>query len=98
MQTTSFGFVSVAIAALGLCLAAGCSSSLPAVTTTPDCDAIVDACHPKDPGSGPVHECHETAETAAAAHDAKTCTDKKNACVALCNAATTPTKGDAGAD
>jgi hypothetical protein len=76
----------------------GCSSSLPSTSTTPpDCEAIVEACHPKDPGSGPVHECHETAETAGTAHDAKTCADKKVACVTLCNAAATPA-GDAGKD
>jgi hypothetical protein len=95
MQTTSFG---PTLAALGLLLAVGCSSSLPSVSTTPpDCEAIVDACHPKDPGSGPVHDCYETAQTAGTAHDAKTCADKKVACVTLCNAAATPA-GDAGKD
>jgi hypothetical protein len=89
---------SVASALLSLSFAVGCSSSVPSLAGVPaDCQAILDACHPKDPGSGPVHDCHEAAETAGDVRDAKTCADKKSGCVALCTAAATPTK-DAGAD
>ena len=27
-----------------------------------ECEAIVEACHQADPGTGPIHECHENAE------------------------------------
>lgn len=54
------------------------------------CDAIVEACHPLDTGSGTPHECHELAESASAT--AATCEAKKAECLAACTAA-----GGAGA-
>ncbi|MBS2012918.1 MAG: hypothetical protein JST00_08530 [Deltaproteobacteria bacterium] len=56
------------------------------------CQAILDACHEKDVGTGPVHDCHELG------HDATSdapCAAKKDECVKTCNAATTD---DAGSD
>jgi hypothetical protein len=55
------------------------------------CKAIVEACHPKDTGSGPIHECHEFAESGKTEAD---CAAKKAECLATC--AQGPT--DAGAD
>jgi hypothetical protein len=56
-----------------------------------ECEAIVAACHPVDPGSGPITECHEFAEVAT--RTAAECTSMSVACLALCRAA-----ADAGAD
>jgi hypothetical protein len=30
--------------------------------TPPECEEIFEACHDVDPGSGPIHECHENSE------------------------------------
>ena len=43
-------------------LAAGCGDD--ADDPIPECEAIAEACHPVDPGTGPIHECHENAEAA----------------------------------
>ena len=48
------------------------------------CLEIVERCHPLDLGSGPVHDCHESAE---ATWDEATCNAKKAACFAACTAA-----------
>ena len=74
---------------------AACSSKTSTTDAgdAPECTAIVEACHPKDPGTGQIHECHEAAEKNVAAD----CKAKQAACVALCNAAPAPTT-DAGAD
>jgi hypothetical protein len=48
---------------------------------TPSCDAIVEACHPLDKGSGPIHECHESAEEGATE---ASCAAKKAECLAVC--------------
>jgi hypothetical protein len=65
-------------------------------TMAPSCQAITDACHDVDPGSGPIHDCHETAHedgTAAA------CDPIEAMCLALCNAAADGgAGGDAGID
>lgn len=53
------------------------------------CQAIIDACHPKDVGEGAAHDCHDFAH-APAANEAS-CAAKKTECLATCNAA------DAGA-
>lgn len=48
------------------------------------CQRIVDACHEVDPGTGPIHDCHETA------HDVGTdeaCAPIETSCVAMCVAA-----------
>ncbi len=57
-----------------------------------DCDAIVEACHDYDTGTGPLTECHDLA------HDATSntvCLPERERCVALCEAAAAMT--DAGA-
>lgn len=57
-----------------------------------DCDAIIEACHDYDTGSGPLSECHDLA------HDATSnavCLPERDRCVALCEAAAAAT--DAGA-
>lgn len=58
------------------------------------CQRIIDACHEVDPGTGPIHECHETG------HDVGTdeaCAPIEADCVAMCEAAAT-TDGGAGED
>lgn len=61
----------------------------------PACQAIIDACHPKDDGTNlDVNGCHETA------HDATSnapCEAEQARCVALCEAAAVP-GSDAGTD
>ena len=54
----------------------------------PECEEIVEACHPVDPGSGPINACHLGAEGATSA---QWCIDMSATCLALCAAA-----GDAG--
>jgi hypothetical protein len=62
--------------------------------TTPrpaECEAIVDRCHALDPGSGPIHDCHESAES----------TWSQAECVAnaaICQAVCVATDSDAGAE
>jgi hypothetical protein len=46
----------------------------------PDCQAIVDACHEADPGSGPAHDCHVLAEE----NNAGTCAEQRASCVSVC--------------
>jgi hypothetical protein len=46
------------------------------------CTAIVDACHPKDTGSGPIHECHEFAESGKTESE---CAAKKAECLSTCS-------------
>ncbi len=51
----------------------------------PACDAIIEACHPVDVGQGGmVTDCHTLAHEATSE---ATCTPKKDACVAACQAA-----------
>lgn len=57
------------------------------------CQAIIDACHEKDVGTGPVHDCHDLGHEATS--DAP-CAAKKDECVKTCNAA--GTEDDAGSD
>ncbi len=48
------------------------------------CQAIIDVCHDVDPGSGEIHDCHQTA------HDEGTdeaCGPIEERCVMLCQAA-----------
>src|SRR5262245_43590468 len=49
--------------------------------TPAECEAIVEKCHDLDPGSGPIHECHEYAE---AGHTAEECKAKQAECFPLC--------------
>ncbi len=46
----------------------------------PDCQAIVDACHEVDPGSGEANDCHVLAEK----NDASVCTEHRASCVSVC--------------
>lgn len=46
------------------------------------CDRIVEACHPKDTGSGKPHDCHESAE-ATTATDAE-CAKIEDDCLTAC--------------
>lgn len=80
------------ILAFALCLAlSGCPSSPGSdaggypdgPTTFPDCDAIVEACHEVDPGTGPIHDCHETAHDAASNEP---CAPIRATCVMMCEA------------
>jgi len=48
------------------------------------CQAILDACHSKDVGEGPSHDCHEVAHDTGA--NEAGCAAKKTECVATCNA------------
>ncbi|MBI5499881.1 MAG: hypothetical protein HY907_06535 [Deltaproteobacteria bacterium] len=55
------------------------------------CQEITDACHEVDPGSGPIHACHE------ASHDVGTreaCDPVRDECIALCHAAADADAGD----
>jgi hypothetical protein len=46
------------------------------------CERIVEACHPKDTGSGAPHDCHEFAEGADVTDDA--CAVKEDDCLTAC--------------
>lgn len=60
------------------------------------CAEIIERCHPLDLGSGPIHECHEGAEST---WDEATCTAKKASCFAVCTAPTDGGgDGEVGAD
>jgi YVTN family beta-propeller protein len=50
----------------------------------PECEAIVEACHPLDHGTGKAHECHEAAEAADAT--AASCQAISAECLAACGA------------
>jgi hypothetical protein len=67
----------IKIAAVSCLLAvAGCTSEEGA------CERIVEACHEADPGSGPIHDCHEDAE-APGVTDA-ICAEREDDCHELC--------------
>lgn len=69
-------------------LLAACSPS--SVSPPAECEEIVEACHMVDPGTGPIHDCHEFAE--AMGRTAAECSAMRASCIALCRAA-----ADAGA-
>lgn len=50
---------------------------------TPECQAIVDACHDVDDGTGRISECHEMAHE----DDSAQCATDQEECVGLCEAA-----------
>lgn len=53
------------------------------VEPMPSCEMIIGRCHDVDPGSGPIHDCHETA------HDGESeaaCAAILDDCLMLCNA------------
>ncbi len=78
---------------MALVVGAGCSDDHSHGTTSfATCLAIIDACHPVDPGTGQIHECHEAAESATSD---EACVAKKDSCLALCKAAP-PVTADAG--
>lgn len=52
-------------------------------TTTHDCADIIAACHEVDPGSGPIHDCHEVGHDG----DEAACTPVRASCVSMCEAA-----------
>lgn len=81
MRSNLIGW-SVALLVLG-----ACDGQSPAHGES--CQAIIDVCHDVDPGSGPIHDCHETAHELNEA----ACEPIEEECVALCVAAA----GDAGA-
>lgn len=71
-------------------LLVGCASDDAPSTETdrhtspyPSCQAIIDACHPKDIGEGAVHDCHDVASNGPEA----SCSARKAECIATCNAA-----------
>ena len=48
-----------------------------------ECKEIIEACHEADPGSGPIHECHENAEEGWSKDQ---CTANRQRCLGLCSA------------
>jgi len=92
-MTTSSRAITLPILVLSL-LVGGCKDDEPAATTRPDCEAIVERCHPLDPGTGPIHECHETAEAAATTN--AMCVAQRASCFATC-VATDAGTSDGGA-
>ena len=76
---------------MGGFVAAACSSDeedTGSKASAADCDAIIDACHTKDDGSGgDLTECHEGAHDTVGTNDFSFCAANKSRCVALCNAA-----------
>lgn len=75
----------------GLSTLVGCSSDEESTGgskgSVADCDAIIDACHDKDPGTGDINVCHETAHDLVLGSDFSYCAANKSRCVSLCNAA-----------
>lgn len=51
-----------------------------AVSLSPDCAEIMEACHPKDEGTGHIHECHEIAHS----NETEMCTEMKEHCLSIC--------------
>ncbi|MFO0613479.1 MAG: hypothetical protein U0414_12860 [Polyangiaceae bacterium] len=51
-------------------------------TEAGSCERVVEACHPKDTGSGKPHDCHEAAE-AAGVTDAE-CAKTEDECLEAC--------------
>lgn len=50
----------------------------------PECEEIIEACHDVDPGEGPIHECHESAEEA---WSQSQCQENLAMCLEVCSAA-----------
>jgi hypothetical protein len=49
-----------------------------------ECTEIVEACHAADPGSGPIHACHESAEEEWTKDQ---CVSNRTSCLTMCAAA-----------
>jgi hypothetical protein len=64
--------------------ALGCSDSHTHEDVSGSCKAIIDACHPLDTGSGPIHDCHEMSESSTE----ETCNSKKADCLSVCKPGT----------
>jgi len=62
----------------------------------PSCDALFIACHDADPGSGPIHDCHELGHDESSTE--ATCAAEVTRCTMLCEAAAAVDAGpfDAG--
>lgn len=74
---------SLLLIGLSLFALAACDDGEPPHEHAESCQNIVDVCHDVDPGSGRIHECHETAHD----EDAAACEPIEAECVALCEAA-----------
>ena len=73
-----------ALSATGAASACSDSDDMTGETALPaDCQAIVDACHHVDVGTGPVHDCHAMAEMG----QASSCSSQRSSCVQMCEAA-----------
>jgi hypothetical protein len=55
-----------------------------------ECEAIVEACHPLDQGTGAIHECHESAESDWKKEE---CVSNSARCLNLCKAMDAGAKG-----
>src|SRR4051812_19471337 len=75
----------LALVTSGALVMVGCGTgtTMPdAAASPPECEAITSRCHPLDPGSGPIHECHEMAEATTAT--AASCMAQQAMCFAVC--------------
>jgi hypothetical protein len=72
--------------ALAFVIVVGCSDDKKTTEAgdPPSCAAIVEACHPLDKGTGPIHDCHEAAEAEGVTE--ATCAAKKTECLSTCKA------------
>ena len=55
-----------------------------------ECEAIVEACHEADPGSGLIHECHENAESKWSKAE---CVSNTASCLMTCKSADAGVRG-----
>lgn len=58
---------------------------------THHCQDIINVCHDVDPGTGPAHDCHETAHDG----DEAACEPMRDECVSLCESLS-PVEHDGG--
>jgi len=86
-----YGLILGTVCALALFAAPGCGDD-DAPVNPPECEQIAERCHELDPGSGPIHECHEFAESG---HTAAECTAMQAECFAAC---VEPSDGGGGTD
>ena len=82
MYSTPWSWLVVAAAVLPSCSDDEHDHGQPTkhTTSSPMCQAIMDACHPLDVGQGPIHDCHDVATSA----NETTCTARRDACLATC--------------
>lgn len=79
MRSTFFGF-GCGFLLLSLSGCGDDDEGSPHDNLSPDCQAIVDACHEVDLGSGPAHDCHAAGE----ANSAGVCTERLPNCLSVC--------------